>query len=120
MHGVPYQNTWVLVRTLVAAAAVCRVCKFVAVEASVDSSRFNVVSWVAVLASEGYAASASKATIVGPWSTFSKRLRSTSIWGGSASSFLSIPLLSWISLAIPVGNIGLFWLVVSYVGALDD
>ena len=35
-----------------AAAAVCRVCEFVAVETSVDASRFNLVSGVAVLASE--------------------------------------------------------------------
>ena len=104
-----------------AAAAACRVCEFVAV----DSSRFNVVSGVAVLALEGYAlgvASVSlwKVTTVGLWSTLSKVLRSASIRGGSASLFLSIPLLLWSSLLISAGDIGLSWLVVGYVIALDD
>ena len=100
-------------------------CEFVAVESSVESSWFNVVSGVAVLASEGHAVgtasvSSPKATIVGPWSTLSKVLRGTSIWGGSASIFLSVPLLSWSSLSISAGDISLSWLVVAYVGALDD
>ena len=38
-----------------AAAPTCQVCEFVAVVAFVDSSRFGVVSGVAVVASEGYA-----------------------------------------------------------------
>ena len=38
-----------------AAAAACRVCEFVAVEAYVESSHFNVVSGAAVVASEGCA-----------------------------------------------------------------
>ena len=37
------------------AAAACRVCEFVVVEASDDSVRFDVVSGVAVAASEEYA-----------------------------------------------------------------
>ena len=41
----------------VAATAPCQVCEFEAVEASVDSSRFNVVSGIAVAASDEYTVS---------------------------------------------------------------
>ena len=87
MLGVLCQNAFgsnALYATWFAAAAACRMCKFVAVEVSVDSSRFNVVSRVAALASEGYTVAAESgslqnATIVGPWSTLSKVLRAISI-----------------------------------------
>ena len=97
-------------------------CEFVAVEALVYSSRSNLVSRVAVLASEEYAAGAASvslqnATIVGLWSTWSKVLRAISIRGRSANLSLSIPLLSWSFLSISGGDIGLSWSVVGYVVA---
>ena len=73
-------------------------CEFVAVEASVDSSCFNVVSGVAVPASEEYTISfivectylVMEGDDYGAVSTLSKVPHATSIRGGSASLFFLI------------------------------
>ena len=78
------------------AAAACRVCEFVVVEASVDSSHPDVVPGVAVVASEGYAVCVvvsrvclvAEGDIMGPRPTLSRVLRAVSIRDGSASIFL--------------------------------
>ena len=57
---------------------------------------------------------------MGLWSALSRVLRAISIRGGSAWIFLLTPLLSWSSLSISAGDIGLTWFIVAYVGALDD
>ena len=66
-----------------AAAAARRVCEFVAVEASVDSSPFDVAPGKAVVASEEYAIGfvvscvchVTEGDHYGPWSTLSRVLR---------------------------------------------
>ena len=92
------------------AAAVCRVCEFVAVEVSVGSFRFDVVSGVAVVASEEHAVSLIVSCVcLVARSTMSKVLRAISIRGGSTSIFLLMPLLSWNPLSLSAGDISLSW-----------
>ena len=100
-----------------AAAAAGRVCEFVAVEASVDSSRFDVVPGAAVAASEEYTVSfivnyvylVAESDHYGAVIDVVQSAFATSIRGGSSSIFLSILLLSWSSISISAGDVGLSW-----------